>query len=80
MPKIIPLKKPSKLNYTNFNTFCQISLFFTFNKAIKVVVVDQISYLVKKYSLLALNHFIVLNRKNIINAFFIIQKKILGLE
>lgn len=76
MAKIISFKKPGKPDYTNLNTFCPISLFSILNKVIKTVIVERIGYLVKRHSLLPLNHYRILKRKSITDALFTISEKI----
>lgn len=68
MAKTIPLKKPSKSDYADPNTFRPISLLSTLSKAIEAVIAGRISYLVEKYSLLPLSYYGALKWKNTIDA------------
>lgn len=76
MAKIILLKKLSIYDYINSNMFYLISFYSILTKAIQVVIVEKISYLIKKYSFLLLNHYRVLKQKYTTNILFIIQEKI----
>lgn len=55
--KIIFVKKLDKLNYFDPNVFYLISFFLMLNKAIKAIIVEEISYWVEKHSLLLLNYY-----------------------
>lgn len=76
MAKIILLKKLNIYNYINSNIFYLISFFSIFSKAIEVIIIEKISYLIEKYSLLLLNHYRLLKQKYITNILFTIQEKI----
>ena len=63
-------------DYTDPNAFCPISLLSTLSQAIEAVIAERISYFVKKYGLLPLNHYGALKRKCTIDALFTIQEKV----
>ncbi len=76
MAKIILLKKPGKLDYSDPNVFRPISLFSTLSKAIEAVMAERISYLVEKHGLLLLSHYGALKQKCTIDALLTVQEKI----
>ncbi len=55
--KIIPLKKPSKDDYTVAKAWRPISLLATLGKLLESVVAERISHAVETYRLLPTNHF-----------------------
>ncbi len=76
MAKIITLKNPGKPDFSDPNAFRPISLFSKLSKAIKAVITERISYLVKRQGLLSLNHYGALKQKCTADAFLTVQEKI----
>ncbi len=55
--KIILLKKSEKKDYTKVKVWHSISLLSILDKALKAMIADRLSYVVKTHTLLFTNHF-----------------------
>lgn len=74
--KIIPLRKPQKIDYTNAESFRPISLLSTLSKALESVVARRLSFLVEDYGLLPDNHSGGRKKRSTVDALMILQEKI----
>ena len=55
--KIVPLRKPNKLDYTLAKVYRPISLLATLGKNLEAVVVERLSFLAEAHHLLLKSHF-----------------------
>lgn len=74
--KILPLRKPSKPDYTVAKAYRPISLLPTLAKALESVVAERLSYLAETYSLLPKNQFGARKRRSTTQALTLLQEKI----
>ena len=74
--KIIPLKKPSKQDYTVAKAWRPISLLATLGKVLESVVAERISYAVETYGLLPTNHFGARKQRSAEQALILLQEQI----
>jgi hypothetical protein len=74
--KIIPLKKPSKENYTAAKAWRPISLLATLGKLLESVVAERISHAVETYGLLPTNHFGARKQRSAEQALLLLQEQI----
>jgi hypothetical protein len=74
--KIIPLKKPSKENYTVAKAWRPISLLATLGKVLESIVAERISHAVETYGLLPTNHFGARKQRSAEQALVLLQEQI----
>ena len=74
--KIIPLKKPSKDDYTVAKAWRPISLLATLGKLLESVVAERISHAVETYGLLPTNHFGARKQRSAEQALLLLQEQI----
>ena len=74
--KIIPLKKPSKDDYTVAKAWRPISLLATLGKLLESVVAERISHAVETYGLLPTNHFGARKQRSAEQALLLLQEQV----
>ena len=74
--KIIPLKKPSKEDYTVAKAWRPISLLATLGKVLESVVAERISHMVETHGLLPTNHFGARKQRSAEQALVLLQEQI----
>ena len=74
--KIIPLKKPSKPDYTIAKAWRPISLLSTLGKGLEAVIAERISHLVETLGLLPNNHFGARKQRSAEQALILLQEHI----
>ena len=74
--KIIPLKKPSKDDYTVAKAWRPISLLATLGKLLESVVAERISHAVETHGLLPTNHFGARKQRSAEQALLLLQEQI----
>ena len=74
--KIIPLKKPSKENYTIAKAWRPISLLATLGKILESVVAERISHAVETHGLLPTSHFGARKQRSAEQALLLLQEQI----
>ncbi len=74
--KIIPLKKPSKDDYTVAKAWRPISLLVTLGKLLESVVAERISHAAEAYGLLPTNHFGARKQRSVEQALLLLQEQI----
>ena len=70
------LQKPKQGDYIIANNYRPISLFLILGKALKLLVVERIVYLVEEHSLLPKTHFGVKKQRLIIHALLYLYKDV----
>jgi hypothetical protein len=74
--KIIPLKKPGKVDYTVAKAWRPISLLATLGKVLESVVAERISHAVETHGLLPTNHFGARKQRSAEHALVLLQEQI----
>src|SRR4051812_39251749 len=74
--KIIPLKKPSKGNYTIAKAWRPISLLSTLGKMLESVIAERLSHAVETFGLLPTNHFGARKKRSTEQALLLLQEHI----
>jgi hypothetical protein len=74
--RIIPLKKPNKVDYTAAKAWRQISLLSTLGKALESVIADRISYTVETFNLPPANHFGARKKRSAEQALLLLQEHV----